>query len=155
MCGDLKKDPKHHHLREPTVISWSTSASSLLFFFMSRKKAVDSSRSCEGRKPGKTFFSTISSSDQICQYLMPHTSSITYLITFLTSIFLHIEAGCPRLSLLRYWHFDKYILFIIKLSVLVTKLLRREPPLGISNDLGFVRSVVRTPPAATRGHSAV
>ena len=89
----------HHH--------WSTflgcrrekslsSASSLLFFFMSRKRAIDSSRSCEGRKPGKTFFSTISSSDQFCQYLMPHTSSITYLITFLTSIFLHIEAGCNK-----------------------------------------------------------
>ena len=60
---------------------------------MSRRRAVDSSRSCEGRKPGKTFFSTISSSDQICSYLTPHTSSITYLITFLTSIFLHVEVG--------------------------------------------------------------
>ena len=43
----------------------TASASSLLVFFMSRKRTIDSSRSCEGRRLGKTFFSTISSSDQI------------------------------------------------------------------------------------------
>ena len=98
---------------------------------MSRKRTIDSSRSCEGRRLGKTFFSTISSSDQICQYLMPHTSSITYLITFLTSIFLHIEAGRTRFSAekrplmkeAKRWHWDaadanqvRYILMVIILN---------------------------------------
>ena len=82
------------HRREKSL----SSASSLLFFFMSRKRAVDSSRSREGRKPGNTFFPTISISDQIWRYLTLHISSITYLITFLTSIFLHVEAGRDRLS---------------------------------------------------------
>ena len=63
-----------------------------LFFHVSE----ESSRSLplmRGWESGKTFSFTISVSDQIWCYLMHHLSSITYLITFLTSILLHIEAG--------------------------------------------------------------